>query len=307
MNPETTRLFTQVHPVTKIGKIIQFPATRILIALIFLLPATMIHNFLYDYFIENLEKPLYYFAHNAERIFNFLLFYFSYRLYVKYIERRPAYEISVKGALPEFGNGTVIGGSLISVAVAAMAIPGYYQITGFDSAWWLLNGVFQFGIGSFLEELIFRLILFRLLEELTGTWISLVAISLLFGFMHLGNENASVWSSISITLEDLIIVGIYMTTRRLWMVWGLHFGWNYFQDGIFGLPNSGETSFPGWINPTVEGPEWFTGGSFGIEASVVIILLTVAGGIYLLVRAYQKGLIISPRWRRKAPVAEITA
>ena len=299
MYSDHTKLFTQVHPVTKLGKVIQFPVTRIFIAIIFLVPAAMFHNLLYEYFIKDIEKPLYYFVINAERIVNFFLFILSYKFFVKYIERRPAHEISPSGSLPEFGVGLAIGGLLISVMVAGMALLGYYKITGFDSGWWLLNGVFRFGMGSFIEELIFRLIIFRLLEEITGSWVALVIISLLFGFLHLGNENATLWSSAAIALQDLLIVGCYIYTRRLWMVWGLHFGWNYFQDGIFGMPNSGLTKIPGWINSAVEGPEWFTGGSFGVEASYVITFLTVASGIFLLARASKQNKMIPPLWRRK--------
>jgi len=300
-----SQLFTAVKPVTKIGKFIQFPVTRIFIAIIFLVPASMFHNLLYDFFIQHIDKPLYYYVLNVERVVNFFLFLFSYRLYVKYIERRPAHEISTSGVLPEFGIGVAVGGVLISVMVLSMAVLGYYKITGFDSGWWLLNGVFRFGMGSFIEELLFRLIIFRLLEEVTGSWIALVIISLLFGFLHLGNENATLWSSAAIALQDLLIVGCYIYTRRLWMVWGLHFGWNYFQDGIFGMPNSGLTEIPGWINSAVEGPEWFTGGSFGVEASYIVVLLTVAVGLYLLARAREQNKIIPPRWKRKEPAAAL--
>ena len=119
--------------------------------------------------------------------------------------------------------------------------------------------------------------------------------------MHLGNDNATLWTSIAIAIEDLLIVGAFMYTRRLWLVWGIHFGWNYFQDGVFGMPNSGMTNIPGFINPTVTGPEWFTGGAFGIEASYIVVILTAAAGIFILYKAVKKNQIVPPLWKRKKP------
>jgi len=296
-------LFTRVEPQKAIGKIIQFPFTRIIIAILFLIPAATLHNFLYDYFISDLDKPLYYIILNSERIINFILFIISYRLFIKYIERRPAVELSSQKVLPELGGGLAIGGGLVLLMVIPMAVLGYYKISGFDSGGWLLNGVFRFGMGSFIEELVFRLIIFRLLEEITGSWLALALISLLFGLMHLGNDNATLWTSAAIAIEDLLLVGAFIYTRRLWLVWGLHFGWNYFQDGVFGMPNSGMTEMPSWINPTVSGPDWFTGGTFGIEASYLVVFFTAAAGIFILYKAVKKNQIAPPMWRRKKTAA----
>ncbi|MBN1211551.1 MAG: CPBP family intramembrane metalloprotease [candidate division Zixibacteria bacterium] len=301
MNTDYRLLFTRVEPQKTIGKIIQFPLTRIIIAVLFITPAAMLHNFLVDYIISGIDKPLYYIILNTERVLNFFLFIISYRLFIKYIERRPAFELSTKKALPEFGAGVAVGGTLILLMVIPMAVLGYYKISGFDSGWWLLNGVFRLSLGAFIEEMVFRLILFRLLEEMTGSWLAVILTSLFFGFAHLGNENATIWSSAAIAIQDLLIVGTFMYTRRLWMVWGLHFGWNYVQDSVFGMPNSGMTEMPSWIKPTVTGPEWFTGGAFGVEASYLLVLFCAIAGIFILYKVAKKNQIALPMWRRKKP------
>jgi len=53
------------------------------------------------------------------------------------------------------------------------------------------------------------------------------------------------------------------------------------------------------------GPDWLTGGSFGVEASVVALVVCVAAGIALLRMAAKKGRIV-PRGRsgRKLPDPE---
>jgi hypothetical protein len=106
-------------------------------------------------------------------------------------------------------------------------------------------------------------------------------------------------STAALVVSDVLLIAAFMCTRRLWFPWGIHWGWNFLQDGVFGMPNSGITSLPSWIRPIIRGPEWLTGGAFGIEASAVSVLLSVAVGIYLLKRARGASQILTPSWKRK--------
>jgi hypothetical protein len=116
--------------------------------------------------------------------------------------------------------------------------------------------------------------------------------------MHLGNENATLWTILLVAISDVLLAAAFIYTRRIWMVWGIHLGWNFFQDGIFGMPNSGITKLPSWINPAINGPEWITGGNFGIEASYIAILLSIVVGIIILKKAMDNGMMVKPFWRR---------
>ena len=82
------------------------------------------------------------------------------------------------------------------------------------------------------------------------------------------------------------------------MAWGVHWSWNFTQDGLFGMPNSGVTDLPSWINASVDGPSWLTGGSFGIEASLPVVILLLGVGLFILKIAIDKGQIMAPVWRR---------
>ena len=88
-----------------------------------------------------------------------------------------------------------------------------------------------------------------------------------------------------------------MLTRRIWLIWGMHFSWNFFQEGIFGMPNSGYQR-DGLIKPIINGPEWITGGKFGIEASVISILILLIIGIIILKKAIEKNQLVLPAWKR---------
>ena len=120
-----------------------------------------------------------------------------------------------------------------------------------------------------------------------------------FGIVHLGNPDAGIWSVVALIIGDVLLMSAYILTRRIWLVWGIHFAWNFFQDGVFGMPNSGVTKFESWIQPAIQGPEWITGGSFGIEMSWIALFLSVVLGIFILLKAVKEGQVVDPLWTKK--------
>jgi hypothetical protein len=48
-----------------------------------------------------------------------------------------------------------------------------------------------------------------------------------------------------------------------------------------------------------EGPDLLTGGSFGLESSLVAFVLCTATGVVMLAMAVRRGRIRPPRWKRK--------
>jgi hypothetical protein len=50
------------------------------------------------------------------------------------------------------------------------------------------------------------------------------------------------------------------------------------------MPNSG-TPYKGMIIPDIQGKEWITEGSWGIEASYIAILLVLIAGVYYILKA----------------------
>jgi hypothetical protein len=152
---------------------------------------------------------------------------------------------------------------------------------------------------GFSEELMFRLILFKLVEEFAGSWAAILVQGLIFGFAHIGNPNATIMTSIGLVLScTLLFGGAYMLTRRIWLIMGIHWSWNFFQAGVFGMPNSGTTR-PGWITPAIEGPEWITGGAWGIEASYIAVAIQFIIGLLILTAAIKRGQLVRPVWVRR--------
>ena len=127
-----------------------------------------------------------------------------------------------------------------------------------------------------------------------GSWISIFFSGLLFGFAHAANPNSTIFSSVAIGIEaGILLAAVYMLTRKLWMVIGLHFAWNVVQGLVFSIPVSG-IEMDGLIDVQfVSGKsELLTGGAFGLEASLITVILMTVFSVFLLIRISRTGGII---------------
>ena len=154
-------------------------------------------------------------------------------------------------------------------------------------------------VSGTIEETLFRGILLRHLEKLIGTSGALAITSALFGLVHIVNPDATWFSSFAIALEAGILLGAaYLYTRRLWLAVGIHAAWNFTQGWVFSVPVSGGDAPLGLLITRRVGPDWLTGGAFGLEASVPALVMATGAGIVLLVLAHRRGHFIAPIWRR---------
>lgn len=225
----------------------------------------------------------------------------AYALYTRLVEKRRAHELDRSGAWRELGAGLLIGAALFSASVGVLALLGAYRITGMraDPGIMLIPVCVSVAAAG-IEEILFRGVLFRLLEESLGTWIALAISAALFGFGHLMSPNATLLALLAIVFEaGIMLAAAYLLTRRLWLAIGIHAAWNFTQSGIFGVPTSGIPMHGLFIGAT-SGPQWLTGGAFGVEASLVAVVLCTATGIALLVLAARRGRFMVPSWRRPA-------
>lgn len=133
------------------------------------------------------------------------------------------------------------------------------------------------------EEVIFRGLLFRLIDERFGFWRAIGISSFVFGFAHIFQPDATIWSSIAITVEAGLLLGAaYKYAGTLWFPIGIHWAWNFAQGNVFGLDVSGGGAEESIMNATLTGPDFITGGSFGTEASIITPILGVLlSGIFI--------------------------
>ena len=86
---------------------------------------------------------------------------------------------------------------------------------------------------------------------------------------------------------------LYSLTGRLWIPVFFHASWNLTQ-AIFGSVVSGAEIFGTYFESVREGPEWLTGGSFGVENSIVTISLIFVVLTVLFIRMKQRNLFLAP-------------
>ncbi|GBQ91363.1 putative metal-dependent membrane protease [Acetobacter nitrogenifigens DSM 23921 = NBRC 105050] len=205
------------------------------------------------------------------------LAYATYVALVRYGERRPLRELALRPALRELTGGITIGCGIMSVVVIGLYCMGIASIHPSNWSDWSHDIREALGTG-FLEELLARLIIFRLLSCAFGLSAGVAISALLFGAAHLHNPSATILSAAAIAIEaGLLLSGFYIATGRIWVSVGAHAGWNFTLGAIFGAPVSGMPSQGSLLltrfDPTA--PVWLTGGAFGPEASI----LTVGAGL----------------------------
>ena len=121
-------------------------------------------------------------------------------------------------------------------------------------------------------------------------WAALVISALIFGGLHIFNDNATLWSSIAIAIEAGSLLGAaYAYSKNIWLPIGIHWIWNYTQGNILGFPVSGEDNVTSIITPEISGPQWLTGGSFGAEASAISAVIGLLISLWFIRKTIQQG------------------
>lgn len=207
-------------------------------------------------------------------------------------EGRKVSELSFKRLLPDLGLGMAIGATFFVVFTLLMMLFGCYRVTELHFDWSALIIAFSvFAVVAVGEEIICRALLYRMVEERWGSVIALVVSCLAFGFMHLGNDNATVWSSIAIALAATESAA-YFYSKTLWLPIGIHWTWNFFQGNIFGFAVSGTDAGTSIISPSISGPDIITGGGFGPEASIIMVIISAGFSALLIYKGIKKGNFI---------------
>lgn len=218
----------------------------------------------------------------------------------KWIERREVTELALPGMPRQWAIGGMLGVGLYSGCAGTLMLLGIYQVEGFNPLSFMIPAIAMAVKSGIFEELVFRGVLFRSVEDLAGSWVALVVSSLVFGFLHLLNPGATVAGAAYISVEAGVLLGAaYLLTQRLWIGIGFHMLWNYVQSAVYSGVVSGGVDEPGLLRAKIEGPHLLTGGTFGMELSVIALILCTTAGVILLVKAIRRGNLQPPPWKRK--------
>ena len=279
-------------------RLLQFPLVRLVIGFVFVLAASLLSTEILRVLGQSLlsQAALDSWYLIILNLIPSILSLCAYAVFVRFVERRQATEVGVAGLLTELGEGILVGSGLMILAVGLIWILGSYQVVAVNG---LANLYTPLGLAIFagvVEEILFRALLFRIFEEWLGSWMALGISALFFGFAHLGNPNATLFASVAIALEAGLLLGaVYMYSRRLWLAIGLHFAWNFVQGGIFGVAVSG-TDQGGLLEANVTGSPLISGGDFGVEASVIALVLCLLAMAYYFTR--ERVLFKAAPWKQ---------
>ena len=135
-----------------------------------------------------------------------------------------------------------------------------------------------FVFGAAFEEAFFRGYLLQTLSRAKLVSVGIILTSLLFATMHNGNPGANPLSWLNTFLAGIWLAAAYFKTRNLWLAFGIHLTWNWFQGTIFGINVSGlgELATAPLMNATDSGPQWLTGGDYGIEGGIACTIALIA-------------------------------
>lgn len=213
-----------------------------------------------------------------------------YNLLIRYVEANDACKIAPRKDISSIGNGLFIGFSYFIIVTVTMSLCGYYHIKSIQFDWEKqLFSFTLFFLVAVSEEIFFRGILFRMINRRWNIWAALVISALIFGGLHIFNDNATLWSSIAIAIEAGSLLGAaYAYSKNIWLPIGIHWIWNYTQGNILGFPVSGEDNVTSIITPEISGPQWLTGGSFGAEASVISAVIGLLISLWFIRKTIQQ-------------------
>jgi membrane protease YdiL (CAAX protease family) len=204
--------------------------------------------------------------------------------------RRSHTELAARGAVGQGLLGSALGAGFILASIGIVALLG-----GFRISWHPVNAISTVALAigvnlgaAAVEEIVFRGLAFQAIEQIfgrgRGTWIALGVTSLCFGGVHMLNPGATLWSGLAIAIEAGVLLGAAFAWRRnLWFVIGIHFAWNTLE-GLFGIAVSGHRD-PGLLLTVATGPAAISGGAFGVEASVVPVLISIAISVPMIIAA----------------------
>lgn len=280
--------------ITTKQKIINYPVTRIILGLIVCFISFIIAQQLAGKMLDltSLNKN---YRNLIKGIIASSAVIIAYIYFFEKLEKRSIKEFSVKGVAKMIIIGILIGAVLQSLTMLVIVLYGGFEIVSVNA---VSNMITPFAIAfsvAIFEEILIRGIIFRIMEEKFGSYISLLISAIIFGALHLVNPNSTIISSLCVGMEAGVLLGVaFIYTRNLWFPIAIHFAWNFVQSGVFGAITSGNEKNSSLLTTKITGLPIITGGEFGPEGTIQAIAFCFLASFILLQLC--KNRIIKPFW-----------
>lgn len=185
-----------------------------------------------------------------------------------------------------FFEGVLWGFVAECATIFTLYFTGNVSFHGFDqqgraALYYAVMWGIAFVMVGFFEESFFRGYPQFTLARSTGFWPAAFILSTVFGLAHISNGGETWIGALSAGLGGFFLCVSLRLTGNLWFAVGMHASWDWAETYFFGVPDSGNPAIGHFLNTTLSGSKWMTGGTVGPEGSVVE-LLVISGLIGLL-------------------------
>ncbi|HFU3707273.1 TPA: lysostaphin resistance A-like protein [Streptococcus suis] len=200
-------------------------------------------------------------------------------LWARFVEKSPWLGLGMtkKGAFKDFILGWGIGAAMLITCVLLMWGFGAIRISSVQFSPQLFGEflvlVLAWSVQGTTEELLTRGWMFSSLSAKHNIPVGTLVSSLFFTFLHLGNDGISLIPLLDLTLFAILACLVMLKTGNLWVISGIHAAWNCFQGNVFAFPVSGTQAGQAFIAVETSGPDWLSGGAFGVEGSVISLIV----------------------------------
>lgn len=206
------------------------------------------------------------------------------------LRKKPFTEITGRFNFNWFGNllkGCAVGAGLMVVPAAILYTGGWvtWNRPQLDIPS-LISATGMFISVALAEEFLFRGFVFQRLINGIGVWPAQLIIAGYFLLIHFNNPGMTgtvkIFASVNIFIASILFGLAFIKTKSLAMPLGIHFMANWVQGTLLGFGVSGNDE-AGILKPQFTlAPEWLTGGTFGLEASLfgLVSLIIVTAAFY---------------------------
>ena len=195
-------------------------------------------------------------------------------------------------SLGKLGTGILLGFLMNFFCIVCALLHGdiklYFDFTAGQiplMIWAFICVFFQ----SASEELWCRTFMYERINVHYPLWVAIVVNGVVFGALHSFNDGIT-W----LAMADLIICGLSFSLLRwysgsIWTCFGIHTMWNFTQNFIFGLPNSGLVSEASIFHMDAMNAvsNWCYSYEFGVEGAIPALFMDLLLGVLIILFAWK--------------------
>jgi membrane protease YdiL (CAAX protease family) len=173
--------------------------------------------------------------------------------------------------------GLLIGFGLNAISVLLAYLFGYLKLaySGFNIGLLLISFI-SVTIQSASEEVICRgYLMEKILKDYKSPLLAIMLNSLIFALFHIFNDGASIFSTYSIFVIGILFSLFAYYNGNIWESVAIHTMWNFTQNFIFGLPNSGYPAIYSIFKITEAKNGFAYNTVFGVESTITVLLLDI--------------------------------